>query len=244
MTVPGEAGTEERPVATPEIVVPNEMAKDLGVQPLRLRNWLRAQRAAGHPLLAAHSPYERWRFSRGDADRLIAEYRAASDTPTAPGSTQASESAVQLRAETAIREQLEHMLGTKLEPRTLRLAGGATVAVDAAASDNSLIAEIFARQGRLKPGQQKKVAIDAFKLVTIGREHPRADLVLVFADSAAAAYATGDGWLAYALRAWDVRVMVVEIDAGLRAEIRAAQHRQRMVNAGDVADDVALAKSL
>jgi TDG/mug DNA glycosylase family protein len=57
-----------------EIVVPNEMARQLGVTPLRFRNWLRAQRAAGDPLLAGHVHGQRWEFSRADADRLMAEY--------------------------------------------------------------------------------------------------------------------------------------------------------------------------
>lgn len=63
----------------------------------------------------------------------------------------------------------------------------------------------------LKAGQQKKVAIDTLKLITIRRERPETRLVLTFADEAAAAYAQGNGWLAQALRSWEVDVVVVAI---------------------------------
>lgn len=59
------------------------------------------------------------------------------------------------------------------------------VPVDAASSDNRVLAEIFARQGTLKGGQQKKVAIDTLKLITVRAEHPDTRLVLCFADKAA-----------------------------------------------------------
>jgi hypothetical protein len=46
------------------------------------------------------------------------------------------------------------------------------VKVDAVADDESVLAEIFARQGRLKGSQQKKVGIDALKLITVARMRP------------------------------------------------------------------------
>lgn len=57
-----------------EIVVPNEMARQLGITGLQLRNWLRSQKSAGHPLLGGHQYRQRWEFSRADADRLMAEF--------------------------------------------------------------------------------------------------------------------------------------------------------------------------
>jgi hypothetical protein len=111
--------------------------------------------------------------------------------------------------------------------------------VDAASPDRRVLAEIFARQGALKGGQQKKVAIDTLKLLTVRREHPDTKLVIAFADTAAAAYATGGGWLAQALRTWDVDIEIVDIPQNLRDEILAAQAGQKMVNIEDVADDIA-----
>jgi hypothetical protein len=222
----------------PDVVVPGEMARVLGITPLRFRNWLRAERAAGNPMLAGHSHGSRWEFSRDDADRLIAEYRSLREGATALGTSQRSRSDVQTRAEVEIRERLTTILGVELRPRKLRLADGVGVAVDAAASDDSVVVEIFARQGRLKPGQMKKVAMDAFKLITIRQELPRAHLVLAFADPEAAGCVQRRGWLGHALRAWSIQVLTVDIPDTVRTEIRNAQGRQRMVNATGVADDV------
>ena len=63
-----------------ELVVPNEMAMTLGVTGLTLRNWLRAQKQAGHPLLADHQHRGRWQFTRAEADQLMAAYRSAFKT--------------------------------------------------------------------------------------------------------------------------------------------------------------------
>jgi hypothetical protein len=141
-----------------------------------------------------------------------------------------SDSAVQRAAETLIREKLELLVGKPLQPATVTFATGAPVQVDAVAADESVLAEIFARQGKLKPGQQKKVALDAFKLVTLGRSRPNAQLILAFADDAATAYPRGAGWLSEALKTWKVRVVVVELDEAEREKIRVAQALQKMRN--------------
>src|SRR5437763_1476290 len=58
---------DSEPLMT-EPVVPNEMAKTLGVTGLRLRSWLRAEKHAGHPLLADHQHRGRFCTSLRDAD--------------------------------------------------------------------------------------------------------------------------------------------------------------------------------
>jgi hypothetical protein len=72
-------------------VTPNEIANTLGVTGLTFRNWLRAQKAAGHPLVAGHEYRTRYRFTPDEAAQLIAEYRsskgavpARSTAPVAP----------------------------------------------------------------------------------------------------------------------------------------------------------------
>ena len=138
-----------------------------------------------------------------------------------------SDSTVQQEAEAAIRARASSLIGADLFPGTLSFATGATVRVNGATNDESVIVEIVARQGKLKGSQQRKVALDAFKLITLGRSRPGARLMLVFADEDAAAYARGKGWLAEALKTWDVEVLVVGLDEELRARIQAAQHSQR-----------------
>lgn len=161
---------------------------------------------------------------RAQADQLASEFGEAE----AEGHV--SDSLVQRRAEEVIRGLLAERLNVDLAPRTIRLKAGAPVQVDAASPDDRLLAEIFARQGTLKGGQQKKVAIDTLKLITVRQERPGTELVLCFADPAAAAYATGAGWLAQALRTWQVQVEIVDISQDLRDQILAAQSTQTMVN--------------
>lgn len=144
-----------------------------------------------------------------------------------------SDSSIQSNAEAVIRDRLSERLGVALAPARIEMPGGAEVHVDAVAIDRSVFAEIFARQGKLKPGQQKKVAIDALKLITLGRTHPDAKLVVAFCDPEASVYATGKGWLARALAEWQVQVTVLEVDEATRAAIRASQQRQVMVNPDD-----------
>jgi hypothetical protein len=55
---------------------PSEIAKALGVTGLTFRNWLRAQKAAGHPILVRHEYRTRYRFTSEEAALLIAEYRS------------------------------------------------------------------------------------------------------------------------------------------------------------------------
>lgn len=142
-----------------------------------------------------------------------------------------SDSTVQSNAEALIREKLARQLGKRLASKMLRLGGEAAVQVDAVALDESVLAEIFAHQGPLKGGQRRKIASDALKLITLGRDRPDAQLILAFADEQVAAYACGDGWLAQALAAWDVAVIVVDLNEADREELRAAQLAQEMRNA-------------
>lgn len=141
-----------------------------------------------------------------------------------------SDSSEQRDVEEVIRAKVAAHLGTELKPATLALDQGAEVQVDGASADRSVFVEIFARQGTLKGGQRHKIATDALKLITLGRSYPQARLVIAFADDDAAAFATQGTWMAEALSAWKVQVLVVELDDDVREGIRAAQVRQRMVN--------------
>lgn len=148
-----------------------------------------------------------------------------------------SDSLVQREAEALIREQVSKAIGVKLEARTLKLPGGATMQLDGTAGEpgsETVFVEIFAHQGEMKGGQKRKVAQDAFKLVTLGRFRPGARLVLALADDGLPlAYAKQNTWFAEAVAAWDIEVVVVDISAGERAKIRAAQKTQEMVNPGE-----------
>jgi hypothetical protein len=214
------------------VVTAAQLAVELETNPKRLGRWLRAERERGHELLAGRPPGARWEFSRPDADRLADDFKAAA------ARAHASDSAVQRKAEGVIRDLLAQRLGVELKPQEIKLAAGAPVHVDAVSDDGKVMAEIFARQGELKGGQQKKMAIDTLKLITIRREREGTKLYLAFADEEASLYATGGGWVAQSLRTWDVGVEVLDIPPELRDEILAAQDDQKMVNPDQAVGDV------
>lgn len=147
-----------------------------------------------------------------------------------------SNSAEQLDAEPLILTAVSEQLGVRVEPQTLTLPGGATAHVDGVADDESVLVEVFARQGALKGGQRGKIARDALKLITLGRHRPGARLILALADEAAAKPLRAKSWLAEALTTFEVEVLVVDLDPEVRAGIRAAQVRQVMVNTAPTAD--------
>ncbi len=141
-----------------------------------------------------------------------------------------SDSAAQRDAEALIREKLADALSVELSPKTVMLGERATAALDGAAPDESVLVEIFARQGALKGGQKHKVKGDALKLITLARARPKARLILAFGSEEAARFALKTSWLAEALRIWGIEVFVAELETGVRSGLRAAQARQVMVN--------------
>jgi hypothetical protein len=141
-----------------------------------------------------------------------------------------SDSLEQREAEALIRAKVGEHVGVALSPAAVEIEGGGVVQVDGASPDESVLVEIFARQGLLKGGQRHKVATDAFKLITLRRTRPSARLVLAFADEQAAAFATKGSWQSTALAAWGIEVVVVELEEKMRGSLLAAQLRQEMVN--------------
>jgi len=152
-------------------------------------------------------------------------------------STMRSDSLVQREAEALIRAKVAEEIGAQLEPRTVKLPGGATMQLDGVAGEpgaETVFVEIFAHQGEMKGGQKRKVGQDAFKLVTLGRLRPGARLVLALADDGLPlSYAKQKTWFAEAVEAWGIQVVVVDISSGEREKIRAAQKTQEMVNPGE-----------
>lgn len=144
--------------------------------------------------------------------------------------THPSDSLEQRNAEALILQAVSASVGVELAPRSLRLNGGARANVDGAASDESVLVEVFAHQGRLKGAQFHKVARDALKLITLGRDRPGSRLIIAFGDSAALACVNAKSWLAESLRVWGVEVLTVDLDEEVRAGLRSAQARQIMVN--------------
>lgn len=170
---------------------------------------------------------------------------AAADCNLAFVTPHQSDSAVQREAETAIIDALATELGvTLVSGGSLSLSGGARIHLDARSEDGSVAVEAYARQGKLKGGQLKKIAQDVLKLALLRSEPGLPDVrpIIVFASEEARSSITG--WVKHAAEVFDVELHVVDIDPGLRDAIVATQLRQRMVNVDmpTAADDLTIQK--
>jgi hypothetical protein len=141
-----------------------------------------------------------------------------------------SNSLEQVSAEALILEAASIHLGVVVTPSRVDLPEGAYVNVDGVAHEPPTFVEVYAHQGLLRGGQRHKIAGDVLKLLTLGKAHPGARLVLAFADSDVARQVQNKGWLAEAIRTWGVRVFVADLPDNVRAGLKAAQGRQIMVN--------------
>ncbi|WP_270888934.1 hypothetical protein [Pedococcus sp. 5OH_020] len=159
-----------------------------------------------------------------------------------------SDSAVQRNAETAIVEALATKLGFKgaLSPKRVTVPGGSFVQLDACSDDESILVEAYARQGRLKGAQIKKISQDILKLAPLKRDPRMSDsrAIAVFASEEARDSITG--WIRSAAEQFHIEQLVVDIPDSLRDEIKAAQAREVMVIVEipleDIAEDVTVRK--
>ena len=157
-----------------------------------------------------------------------------------------SDSSVQQKAEGAIVNALVEQLHFQgpLKPKRVAALGGCYVQLDACSDDESILVEAYARQGRLKGAQIKKISQDILKLALLKRDARLCDsrALIVFASDEARDSITG--WIRSAAEQFGVELLVVDIPDALRDEIRSAQARQVMVNVeipmGYIAHDVTL----
>ena len=147
---------------------------------------------------------------------------------TAADALHPSNSEAQVAAEWAILYKLGIVIDVALNQGTSIPVGDSVVKPDGAAMDNSVFVEAFAHIGPLKGGQKHKVSTDALKLLAIRDAHPKARLILAFADEDAARSVSG--WKAETLKANGIEIRVVDLDQDERERIEAAQQRQQMVN--------------
>ena len=127
----------------------------------------------------------------------------------------------------------------RLTPRTIVVGEGVSVTVDGAA--DGIVVEVYARQGKLKSAQLKKVAQDILKfrlLREVGAV--QGQMLLIFASDEARASVRG--WVLLAARTAGIELVVVDVGDEWRARLLDAQARQVMSSplaVGDVADDSA-----
>ena len=120
------------------------------------------------------------------------------------------------------------------------------VQLDACSDDESLLVEAYARQGKLKGAQIKKISQDILRLALLKRDPRLSDSRAIAVFASEEARDSIAGWIRSAAEEFEIELIVVDIPDDLRDEIKAAQARQVMVNVElpveDVADDVTLEK--
>lgn len=102
---------------------------------------------------------------------------------------------------------------------------GALMEIDGVDENHTVFVEAYARIGHLKTGQEKKVATDALKLAALTEQYPDAQMILAFADQAAADSVVG--WLRAVLEQRGIKRVVVTIATPLKAKLLVAQADQK-----------------
>lgn len=151
------------------------------------------------------------------------DQQAAECTPT--DIEHPSTSTAQLAAEESIRTALAGRLGVAFQPPPPALKG---LRLDAyAPGPPHVLAEIFARVGKSKPGQVKKLSRDMAKLVLAERrlEGEPCRKVIAVMDKAAVAHFER-GWDGEFARTFGIEIVVVNVDQAVRDAVVAAQRRQ------------------
>jgi hypothetical protein len=143
----------------------------------------------------------------------------------------ASDSVEQRDAEPLLIQTLSKEVGVWMEPGSPEGLAGPGVELDGFSREQRVLAETYARYGKLKPGQRHKIAGDILKMLYVERVLGGTwRKYLCFADEAAAQSVQGDGWLAQTVRTFGVEVRVYPLPAEMRDAVIAAQKRQVMVN--------------
>jgi hypothetical protein len=122
---------------------------------------------------------------------------------------------------------LAKRLGTALVKKRISLPDGGWLEADGASDSPRIICEAWAHIGSAKSAQKQKVMTDALKLVFVGQLlPPETRKILVVGDTEAVHHLRGRGWMAQALRASNVEVIVVDLPKDVRERLREAQRRQ------------------
>lgn len=118
-------------------------------------------------------------------------------------------------------------LGIALAKRKIKTPGGTHLEIDGVSDEPLVLCEASAHHGSLKSGQKSKILVDAFKLIyaeLLLRKQAR-KIILLACDQAAAAFRTKK-WMAESLRAFNIEVEVVKLEAKSAELVRQAQIRQ------------------
>jgi hypothetical protein len=148
---------------------------------------------------------------------------------TAREKDETGRSDVQQAAEEEIRKLLRRQY-PRLTKCFVPLKDGSKVEVDACDQSHNIFIEIFARQGPVKDGQNKKIARDILKLLLLKYDFdPTLVTVgLAYANPAVHSFLTSDSWQGAAVRMFGIKLfnLIDEISPDLRQTIQAAECKQ------------------
>lgn len=136
-------------------------------------------------------------------------------------------SSEQQEAERWLLDALSEKLGVALTKERFPLGDGSWFELDGFSESPLILCEAWAHVGTVKGGQKQKVMTDAFKLLFANAEcGGHGQLILLFADRAAAAHFQGTSWMARCLREYGIQVEVIDLSPEVRARVTKAQKRQ------------------
>jgi hypothetical protein len=155
------------------------------------------------------------------------------------GERHPNDSSEQVAAEEFMILSLEKHLGMKgrLKKDPIKM-GKTSVCVDGFSIEEGVLCEAWAHQGAPKSAQKHKLPADAFKLAFVSEAVlPSARRILLLCDHQAAKAFQGTIWMATAIAAAKIEIVVVDLPEEIRRRVLQAQARQTMHN--NVGDQVA-----
>jgi len=105
--------------------------------------------------------------------------------------------------------------------------GEAAIRPDFYSEEHSIIGEVYAHIGSLKPPQKKKMLADILKMLLLEKVTNRTyRKIIVICDDAVLKAITGKSWGSACFKAFDVEIMNIDIGTNNRELLMTAQRRQ------------------
>lgn len=139
----------------------------------------------------------------------------------------ASLSLEQQNIEKNIFQIISDVLKINLEANPKVPCGEVTIQPDFYSDEHSIIGEIYAHIGSLKPPQQKKMLADILKMLLLEKlTNRKYRKIIAICDDTVFKAITGKSWASACFKAFDVEIMNVDIGESNRELLMAAQKRQ------------------
>ncbi|GEB78311.1 hypothetical protein [Sporolactobacillus inulinus] len=139
----------------------------------------------------------------------------------------ASSSLEQQNIEKYIFQIICDKLGVNLAANPIVQCGKATIRPDFYSEEPSIIGEVYAHIGSLKPPQKKKMLADILKMLLLEKVTNRTyRKIIVICDDEVLKAITGKSWGSACFKAFDVEIMNIDIGEDKRELLLAAQKRQ------------------